>query len=344
MERYHRGVRSTSGGYVGSAGPVRAPRLLEQVVARMRRLGMARRTEDAYLGWIRRFILANGKRHPRLLGGAEVERFLTALAVHGNVAASTQNQALAALLFLYREVLGVDLPWMEAVRRAKKPQRLPVVLSQQEVQAVLGGMSGVHSTMAALLYGTGMRLMECVRLRVRDLDFARHEVLVRDGKGGRDRRTMLPARLHATLQLQVEEARRLHARDLAAGAGEVWLPQALARKFPGAGRELGWQYVFPASRRSLDPRSGIARRHHRDEKGLQRAVKRAVREAGLVKPASCHTFRHCFATHLPEAGHDIRTVQALPGHKDVATTQIHAHGLDRGGLGVVSPLDRMARE
>ncbi|MDG6349472.1 integron integrase [Luteimonas sp. 8-5] len=313
---------------------------MADVQARMRRLGMSRRTEEAYLGWIRRFILANGKRHPRDLGAREVEAFLTRLAMDGNVAPSTQNQALSGLLFMYREVLGIELPWMDDIRRAKRPQRLPVVLSREEVQALLDELGGLAWLMASLLYGSGLRLMECVRLRVKDLDFVRGEVTVRQGKGGKDRRTMLPARLREPLQVQVREVRRVHQRDLAAGFGEVWMPDALSRKYLGAAREFGWQYVFPAPRRSCDPRSGLIRRHHMDESVLQRAVKAAVRRAGIDKPATCHTLRHSFATHLLEAGYDIRTIQELLGHKDVATTQIYTHVLNRGGAGVLSPLDR----
>lgn len=320
--------------------PVRPPRLLEQMRGRMRRLGLSIRTEEAYVGWVRRFILANGKRHPRELGAREVEAFLTHLALHGQVAASTQNQALSALLFLYREVLQVELPWMENIRRAKKPRRLPVVLSREEVAALLAEMDGVTWLMAALLYGSGLRLMECVRLRVLDVDFVRREITVRRGKGGKDRRTMLPAMAVEALQDQLAEARRMHERDLAAGCGAVWLPDALARKYPNASREWAWQYVFPASSRSIDPRSGVERRHHLDESVLQRAVKRAVRRARIARPATCHTLRHSFATHLLEAGQDIRTIQELLGHKDVSTTQVYVHVLNRGGRGVLSPLDR----
>ncbi|MCW4455947.1 integron integrase [Flavobacterium sp. MXW15] len=319
---------------------VQPPRLLDRVRERMRRLGMARRTEEAYVGWIRRFIIANGRRHPETMGEAQVEAFLTRLAVKGRVAASTQNQALAALLFLYRQVLGQDLAWMESIRRAKRPQRLPVVLDEGEVGRLLDRLHGRHWLMASLLYGTGMRLMECVRLRIKDVDFARGEVIVRDGKGGKDRRTMLPQALREPLLSQRAEALRVHQRDVRAGFGEVWLPDALARKFPGAAREPGWQYLFPAPQRSVDPRGGATRRHHVDEKGLQRAVKAACRAAGLDKPASCHTLRHSFATHLLERGYDLRTIQELLGHKDLSTTQIYTHVLGRGGLGVVSPLDR----
>ena len=301
---------------------------------------MARRTEEAYVGWIRRFILANGKRHPNEMGAHEVEAFLTYLATQGRVAASTQNQALSALLFLYREVLQQDLPWLQNVRRAKRPRRLPVVLSRDEVARLLSEMDGVTWLMASLLYGAGMRLMECVRLRVQDIDFVRREIMVRRGKGNKDRRTMLPAMTVEALQNQLAEARRVHERDLAAGFGEVWLPHALSRKYPHAAREWAWQYAFPARARSVDPRSGTEHRHHLDETVLQRAVKHAVRAAGIAKPATCHTLRHSFATHLLEAGHDIRTIQELLGHKDVATTQIYTHVLNRGGQGVLSPLDR----
>lgn len=329
----------------GDATPVghtsaRAPKLLDQVRARVRRLGYSSRTEEAYVGWVRRFILANGVQHPRALGAPEVERFLTRLAVQEHVSASTQNQALSALLFLYRQVLGIELPWMENITRAKKPERLPLVLSREEVQAVLNELNGVRWLTAALLYGAGLRLMECLRLRVKDLDFCRGEITVRQGKGGKDRRTMLPAMVVESLQDQLREARRVHERDLAAGFGEVWLPDALARKFPTAGREWAWQYVFPASRRSQDPRTGEVRRHHLDASVVQQAVKRAVRQAQIDKPATCHTLRHSFATHLLEAGQDIRTIQELLGHKDVATTQIYTHVLNRGGHGVCSPLDR----
>lgn len=317
-----------------------SPKLLDQVRERMRRLGMARRSEDAYVGWIRRFILGNGKRHPADMGAPEVERFLTSLAVQGKVAASTQNQALSALLFLYRQVLGVELPWLDGIERAKKPQRLPVVLTRSETVALLGELSGTHWLMGSLLYGTGMRLMECVRLRIKDVDFERGEIVIREAKGGRDRRTMLPRSLVAPLQAQLAEASRIHERDTAAGCGRVWLPDALARKYPAAPLERGWQYAFPASARSVDPRSEEQRRHHLDESSLQRAMKSARARAGIVKPATCHTMRHSFATHLIEDGYDIRTVQELLGHKDVSTTQIYTHVLNRGGHGVLSPLDR----
>ncbi|MBS0456700.1 MAG: integron integrase [Proteobacteria bacterium] len=322
---------------VGSRQP---PRLLEQLRARARRLGLAIRTEEAYVGWVWRFIVANGKRHPRDMGVREVEAFLTRLATQGKVAPSTQNQALAALLFLYREVLNQELPWMDDIQRAKRPQRLPVVLSRHEVAALLDEMEGVTWLQASLLYGAGLRLLECLRLRVQDVDFVRREITVRHGKGGKDRRTMLPAVVVEALQAQLAQARRVHERDLAAGYGQVWLPDALARKYLHAAREWVWQYVFPASKRSTDPRSGVVRRQHIDESVLQRAVKQAVHRAGIAKPATCHTLRHSFATHLLETGADIRTVQELLGHADVSTTQIYTHVLNRGAGGVISPLDR----
>lgn len=321
-------------------GPRSRPRLLEQVRGRLRLKHYSLRTEQAYVGWIRRFILANGKRHPRELGGREVEAFLTRLATRGHVASGTQNQALAALLFLYREVLGQDLPWMDGVVRAKRPRRLPVVLTREEVRHLLAQLQGRDWLMASLLYGTGMRLMECLRLRVKDVDFQRRDIIVREGKGNKDRHVPLPQTLAAALRDQIASARLVHRADLAAGHGAVWLPHALARKYPNAAREWGWQYVFPASQRSIDPRSGAVRRHHLEEKVLQRAIKRARSAAAIHKPVTCHTLRHSFATHLLEAGHDIRTIQELLGHKDVATTQIYTHVLNRGGNGVLSPLDR----
>jgi integron integrase len=276
------------------------------------------------------------------MGAAEVEQFLTHLAVAGQVAAGTQNQALSSLLFLYKEILGIELPWLESVTRAKRPQRVPVVLTPTEVQWVLSRLDGREWLMAGLLYGTGMRLMECVRLRVKDVDFARNEITVRDGKGGKDRHTVLPTSMVEPLMRQIDRVRELHREDIGAGYAGVYLPHALARKYVQAPRELGWQYVFPATQRSSDPRDGKLRRHHIDEKVLQRSVRVAVQSAGINKPASCHTLRHSFATHLIEAGYDIRTVQELLGHADVATTQIYTHVLNRGGSGVLSPLDRVA--
>lgn len=316
------------------------PRLLDQVRARCRRLSYSVRTERAYASWIRRFVLANDKRHPRDLGAHEVEKFLTDLAVRGNVAASTQNQALSALIFLYREVLGLDLPWMENVTRAKRPQRLPVVLSRTEVERLLTMIDGEVWLMAALLYGSGMRLMECMRLRVKDVDFERRQITIRDGKGAKDRQVPLPEGVRDRLKTAVERVRILHAQDLAEGHGVVWMPNALSRKYPKAEREFAWQYVFPARSLSVDPRSGIVRRHHVDEAVLQRAIKTARLRAGIDKLVTPHVLRHSFATHLLEFGADLRTIQALLGHKDVATTQIYTHVLNRGAGGVLSPLDR----
>lgn len=316
-----------------------SPKLLDQVRDLIRTKHYSIRTENQYLQWIRRFILFHGKRHPRDMGAPEVEAFLSHLAVSRDVAASTQNQALSALLFLYREVLGIDLPWLDNVTRAKRPQRLPIVLSRDEVRAVLDRMTGVYGLMASLLYGTGMRLMECVRLRVKDVDFARGEILIRDGKGAKDRVTMLPESLVPALQSHLNQRRAIFEDDLRAGKAGVYLPNALAVKYPGAPTEWGWQYVFASGSYSIDPRSGAERRHHLDEKLLQRAMKKAVRAADLAKPATPHTLRHSFATHLLERGQDIRTIQALLGHKDVATTMIYTHVLNKGGRGVASPLD-----
>ncbi len=329
-----------SAGFAGEGAGAPKPRLFDEVRTRLRVKHYSLRTEKVYLGWIRRFILFSGKRHPRELGAAEIEAFLSQLAVQGEVAASTQNQALSALLFLYREVLDLPLPWLEHVVRAKRPQRVPTVLAREEVQRLLALLDGRPWLLASLLYGTGLRLMECLRLRVKDVDFARNEITVRNGKGGKDRRTMLPRSLVEPLQREVERARALHEADLLAGFGSVALPHALARKYPNAAREFGWQYLFPSVQRARDPRDGVERRHHFDDGVLSRALKRACRRAGIVKPVSAHTLRHSFATHLLETGYDIRTVQELLGHKDVATTQIYTHVLNRGAGGVLSPLDR----
>ncbi len=317
------------------------PRLLKRVRQALQARHMSRRTEEAYVAWIRRFIFFHGKRHPAEMGGPEVTSFLTSLAVDGHVAASTQNQALSALLFLYRDVLDVDLPWLDGIVRAKRPERLPVVLTRDEVRAVLQRLDGVPRLMACLLYGAGLRVLECCRLRVQDIDFAANQLVVRGGKGDKDRVTMLPAVVKADLGRHRDVVRVQHQDDLAAGAGWVALPTALLRKYPNAGREWVWQWVFPATRVHRDRVTGQRRRHHLHESVLQRAVKGAVRHAGIAKRASPHTLRHSFATHLLEDGHDIRTVQELLGHRDVSTTMIYTHVLNRGPAAVRSPADRM---
>jgi integron integrase len=319
----------------------RPPKLLDQVRDKIRLKHYSIRTEQAYTDWIKRYILYFGKRHPREMGAPEVERFLTHLAVNGRVSASTQNQARCALLFLYKEVLAVELPWLDNVEQAKAPKRLPVVLNREEIQAILSRLNGVHWLIASLLYGTGMRIMECLRLRVQDVDMKRREILIRDGKGAKDRITMLPVSLVQPLEAHLVKVREWHQNDLATGYGSVYLPHALERKYPNAAKAWIWQYVFPAGKLSTDPRSGAVRRHHVLEQSIQRAVKQAVREAGLTKAATPHTFRHSFATHLLEGGYDIRTVQELLGHADVSTTMIYTHVLNKGGRGVTSPLDNL---
>lgn len=315
-------------------------KLLDQVtdVARFRHLSL--RTEDAYRNWIKRFILFHGKRHPRELDAEAVRAFLTHLAVNGHVSASTQNQALNALLFLYKQVLKIDAPNIDGVERARYSRRLPVVFTKAESSAVIAQMRGARRLIAGLLYGSGLRIMEAVRLRVKDIDFARNQITVRDGKGEKDRVTMLPLALKHRLKLQVEAVQRLHKEDWKRGYGDVHLPYALERKYKNAAKDLVWQYVFPAEKLSTDPRSGRVGRHHIAEQNVQRAVKAALRAAGVRKNGTCHSFRHSFATHLLENGYDIRTVQELLGHKDVRTTMIYTHVLNRGGLGVRSPMDQ----
>jgi len=321
--------------------PPSPARLVDAVRSAMRLRHLSPRTERAYLGWIRRFVVAHGRRSPRELGAAEVTAFLSALATERGVAASTQNQALAALLFLYRDVLGQDLPWLGDLVHARRPVRLPTVLSRDEVAAVLQALDGPPRLVATLLYGGGLRLLEALRLRIKDLDFAGRQLVVRSGKGDQDRVTLVPASAVPALRDQLDAARRQHDEDLAAGAGWVELPHALSRKYPNAGREWAWQWVFPATRTYRDPATRQVRRHHLHESVVQRAMKAALVRARITRRASCHTLRHSFATHLLEAGYDIRTVQSLLGHKDVSTTMIYTHVLNRGPSGVRSPLDAL---
>jgi integron integrase len=318
----------------------KAPKLLDGVRDAIRRKHYSPRTEEAYVHWIKRFIYFSGKRHPKDLGAGEVTGFLNYLAGERDVAAATQNQALSALLFLYREVLAQPLPWLAELDRAKRPARLPTVLTRAEMHRLLANLEGARWLMASLLYGAGLRLRECLKLRVKDVDFGYRQVMVRDGKGAKDRVTMLPASVIGPLQHHLAHVRALHDRDLAAGQGDVELPDALARKYPRAPLEWAWKFVFPSHKLSRDPRSGAIRRHHVYEDYLVRGVKEAARAAGLVKHVSCHTLRHSFATHLLEAGYDIRTVQELLGHVSVETTMVYTHVMSKGGRGVVSPLDR----
>ncbi|MFS8779744.1 integron integrase [Synechococcus sp. R55.6] len=320
--------------------PIPRPRkLLEQVSDALRVKHYSYQTEKSYLLWIRRFILFHNKRHPKEMGGEEINAFLTHLAVEGKVAASTQNQALSALLFLYREVLHLELDLDLDAVRAKRSRYLPTVLTPEEVKAIIVHLSGIHRLVVQVLYGSGLRLAEAQQLRVKDVDFNQRQLVIRNSKGMESRLTMLPETLVEPLQEHLLWAKRQHQQDLEQGYGSVYLPFALERKYPNAEREWSWQYVFPAERLSQDPRTGITRRHHLHESGLQRAIKQAVQKTGIPKRVSCHTFRHSFATHLLQNGYDIRTVQELLGHKDVKTTMIYTHVLNKGGRGVRSPLD-----
>jgi integron integrase len=314
-------------------------KLLDQVRDAIRLRHLSLRTEEAYLGWIRRFILFHHKRHPNDMGAEEVQVFLSHLAVHAQVAASTQNVALNALLFLYRYVLHQPWPELGPIAHAKRPRRLPTVFTQEEVVAVLAQLHGMSWLMASLLYGAGLCLMECLELRVKDLEFASQQIVVRNGQGTQDRLTLLPQTLVAPLQRHLIKVQALHEEDVAEGYGDVYLPYALARTSPNAGQAWGWQYVFPTAKRTRDPRSGVERRGHVSATVLQKGVKEAVQRAGIAKHGTCHTLRHAFATHLLEHGYDIRTVQELLGHKDVKTTMVYTHVLQRGGKGVRSPLD-----
>ena len=325
-------------------GPLAAPaagqpRLLDRVRDACRVRHYSLRTEDAYSDWIKRFILFHHKKHPGEMGAAEINQFLTHLAVERHVAASTQNQAFAALLFLYQRVLAIEPGRIVGVIRAKRPLRLPVVLTKPEVRLVLAQLTDTHLLIAQLLYGSGMRLLEGLRLRVKDLDFQRDEITVREGKGDKDRRTLLPEALQPQLLLHLEKVRILHQKDLARGFGAVYMPSALDRKLPGAAKDWKWQYVFPSAVLSIDPRSGVKRRHHAHEDSVGREISAAVKRSGISKRATSHSFRQSFATHLLEAGYDIRTVQELLGHADVSTTMIYTHVLNKGGRGVKSPLD-----
>jgi integron integrase len=319
----------------------KSPKLLNQVRNALRTRHYSIRTEEAYLNWIKKFILFHKKRHPKEMSEKEINEFLTHLAVNKKVSASTQNQALCAIVFLYKHILNIELLDLNDITWAKKPQKVPEVFTQQEVQHVISHLKEIHWIIGVLMYGTGMRLMECLRLRVKDIDFSSHKITIRSGKGEKDRITMLPELIVPALQNHLQQVKKQHDQDLKKGYGTVYLPYALEKKYPNANREWIWQYVFPSAKLSTDPRSNVKQRHHLDEASIQRAVKKAIRQAGIRKHASCHTLRHSFATHLLESGYDIRTVQELLGHEDVNTTMIYTHVLKKGVLGVRSPADMM---
>jgi integron integrase len=318
-------------------------RLWDKVRQFIRLKGYSIRTEKSYVSWIKRFILFHDKRHPQDMGKPEIETFLSHLVTKRNIASSTQNQAFNAILFLYNNVLDTDMPQDINALRSKKPIRLPTVMTREETLNLIGAMRGTHQVMAKLMYGSGLRVMECIRLRVKDIDFAINQIIVRDGKGKKDRITVLPEGVKPALKEHLVYVKRLHQNDLDAGCGRVYLPNALARKYPNADRQWGWQYAFPAKTLSEDPRSGMKRRHHLHVSSIQKAIRKSVKLCAIVKPVGCHTLRHSFATHLLQDGYDIRTVQELLGHKDVSTTMIYTHVLNRGGKGVKSPLDFGAR-
>lgn len=320
---------------------VRKPRLIDQVRTRLRYLHYSPRTEESYILWVKRYIFFHGKRHPQEMGAPEIIAFLNYLALKRHVSASTQNQALNAILFLYKQVLMLELEDLSQFTRAKRPKRLPVVLTEAEISLIMARLNEPHLTMVGLMYGSGLRIMECLRLRILDIDFARRELFVRSGKGGRDRVTILPEKLIPTLKAQIHVISRYHQAALANGVDHVFLPGALARKYPGAGKELKWQYVFGSRNISIDPVCGKRARHHMNEKSVQRTIRWAIKQAGIMKHATCHSFRHSFATHMLEGGYDIRTVQELLGHKNVNTTMIYTHVLNKGGKGVNSPLDNL---
>ncbi len=318
-----------------------SPKLLDQIREVIRRKHYSIRTEKAYVDWAKRFIYFHNKCHPKDMGKTEITQFLNYLAVGRKVTASTQNQALSAIVFLYREVLDQDFGWLENLEYAKRPEKLPVVFNKNEVKAVLSSLEGINWIIANVLYGSGLRITECTRLRILDIDFDYKQIIVRDGKGQKDRGTMLPEILIEALRKQMEKVELLHKIDVNEGYGAVYLPFALERKYPNASKEFRWQYLFPAAKRSVDPRSGIIRRHHIGQSQIQRAVRSTVRNLKIKKNGTFHTFRHSFATSLLEAGYDIRTVQELLGHKDVSTTMIYTHVMKKGGKGVQSPADML---